>query len=475
MVVGVTVYPKFHPLQSIDQLSQIEAFEDVPADQLEWLVRQSQCLNFDGGEFLFEKDQAADHFYVVLEGCFTIYFFQNGQKNVVSQMETGDLGGVLPYSRMTEARGYCQADEPSKVLALHRDHFPEMIRDHHELTSALVHQMTNRVRSFTRSRLQDEKLLSLGKLSAGLAHELNNPASAIVRSSQALTSHLKLLPGNFKRVIRIRMTDQEVDVVNDLLFRRIEEYEPGTLGLMERSDREDELTEWLEDHGFEDGMEIAENLVEFGFSMEDVECILEKTGPEHFPPVIAWVDNNLTTEKMVCEIAEASGRIAELVQSIKGYTHMDRAKDRQAVPVAEGIRSTLTMLAHKVKQNKVQVEEDFAADLRDLHGFPGEINQVWTNIIDNALDALEENGGTLKIRAFNDREFVRVQIEDNGPGIPEDDQSRVFDPFFTTKEMGKGTGMGLDIVQKIVLNHQGRVKVDSQPGKTVFDLCFPAQ
>lgn len=462
------------PISTTNVFRSMPIFAEVPDAQLEWMAAHGRTFTLQPGDALFERDNAVNELQILLKGKISVYFQQNDQLRMVGTLKSLDVTGVLPYSRMEFARGSGKANEPCTIFALSKSHFPDMIRDHHELTAAFVHFMSDRVRNFTSVQIQNEKLMALGKLSAGLAHELNNPASAIVRSSQALKKHLGILPDSFKHVTKIRIDDAQVDQVNNLMKVRIDAY--GTLQrtLMERADQEDELTDWLEDNGMEDGTETAENLVEFGFSVEDMEAIMEATSAEHFISVITWIQNNLITEKMVGEIEDASKRIAGLVNSVKGYTHMDQSQDEQPVDVHEGLKNTLTMLQHKLRKNKIEVAMEFAEDLNKVAGLPGELNQVWTNIIDNAIDAMEAAGGTLRLHTFNQGGFVRLDIQDSGTGIPEEVLGRIFDPFFTTKGVGKGTGLGLEIVHKLVTKHHGDIKVRSQPGATVFELCFPA-
>lgn len=462
--------------QTVEFLSKIEVLQNVPASQLEWFISKSETVTIPEGDFLFESGKPADHVLIVLSGKYIIYIDRQGKRREVSEVLPGDISGVLPYSRMVKAGGYAQCLERSEVLTMHRDHFPEMIKEHYELTQAFVHVMNNRIRTFTTLQNQNEKLMSLGKLSAGLAHELNNPASAIVRSSNALRDHLKSQPDKFKKVIGIRMSNEQIDTVNDVLFSKIGNHQASCLSLMARADVEDELTDWLEDHGIEDAYELVENLVEFGFSIDDLDRIKEKTGEEYLPPVIGWIEGSLSTEKMVEEIQDASNRISELITSIKSYTHMDQSGDRQLVDLHDGIRSTCIMLKHKFKKNQVELVEEFADDLPRVKALPGELNQVWTNIIDNALDVLGDvEGAKLTIYSRKDREFVRVSIIDNGPGIPDDVKTKIFDPFFTTKELGKGTGLGLDVVMKIVQAHRGDVKVRTEAGRTEFEVCLPVE
>ena len=459
-------------------LSLITEFEDLknaPESSLKWMINNGEIREYQKGDHLFKKDEIADHLHLILSGCIRFYGTMGKQKREFARNEGGLITGVLPYSRMKIASGNGEFLEPSRVLSLHRDHFPEMIREHHDLTRCFVHLMTNRVRNFTSLQFQNEKLAALGKLSAGLAHELNNPASAIVRSANELQKHLQLLPEGFKSVIKIRMTDEQVDSVNNLMFGKLKDGFDESLSLSQKMEKEDELLDWLEDHSIEEADDIAANLVEFGFTEEDLDTVFDATSEQYFQPVINWINNNLTTEKMVKEIAEASSRIAGLISSVKSYSHMDQSLDRRKVDIHAGIRSTLRMLQFKIRKAQVEVKEDFDPSLTHISGYPGELNQIWTNLIDNALDAMD--GGAekvLELKTLLDNGVAFISVIDSGTGIPEDVQAHIFDPFYTTKEVGQGTGLGLDVVQKIVNQHNGSITVDSHPGRTEFKLSLPA-
>jgi len=450
-----------------------DTLKDLDKSQLQFLIDRGEVISFKKGDFLFEKDKPADFLIYVISGRFRIYLMQNNQKREVATLEPGNITGVLPYSRMTHATGFAQALEASEILQLHKDHFKEMIIDFHPLAEALVHHMATRIRDFTKMRMQDEKLISLGKLSAGLAHELNNPASAMVRSSEALSKHLKLLPDGFKRVMKSNLDPNVVDEVNDWLFDLLKE-DSKQLTLMDRNKKEDELIDYLEELELENAFELAEELVEYGIEIDKVKELQDKIGNGDFETILTWVANNINTERMVEEINTSAQRIAELISSIKEYSHMDRSKDRQAVDVNHGIHSTLTMLKHKIKKSNIEVETDLSEVIPAVSGFPGELNQVWTNLIDNAIDAMSEKGGTLSIKTEWCEPLVAVEIGDTGSGIPEEIQGQIFDPFFTTKEVGKGTGLGLDIVSRIITRHRASIDLNSKPGKTTFRILLPA-
>jgi signal transduction histidine kinase len=271
----------------------------------------------------------------------------------------------------------------------------------------------------------------------------------------------------------IKVNAKQVDVVNEVLFSRLQATENTQLSLMEKTALEDELTDWMDDKYMEDSMEWAEVFAEFNFCVQDFERVNQEVPDESLSTVFGWMVGNLVTEKMVGEIADASKRISDLVGSVKNYTHMDRSQDKQPTDLHLGLRSTVTMLGHKLRQNKVQVDEQFG-EIPPIQAFPGEVNQVFTNLIDNAIDAMEAKGGTLAINTGRKGDFVEVSITDTGSGISPEIMNKMFDPFFSTKEIGKGTGMGLDLVLKIMKQrHNGDIKVMSEPGNTTFTMCFP--
>ena len=462
------------PENILEILQQADALHEVPANELQWLIDQGELVRFAEGDFMFSRGNETNHLQIVISGRINIFFDQKGQRRNITTLGQGSITGVLPYSRMKAAGGFGQATEESYVLLLHKDHFRTMICEQFGLAEALVHVMTTRVREFTKQAQQNEKLLSLGKLSAGLAHELNNPASAIVRGALALKNNLKSSPEQFKVVTSIRMEENQIDTINEILFSKVANNPNCDLSLMDRTDLEDEIMDWLEDRDIEDADLLAVNLVENGWTIEDLETVDANLPREFYAPVFRWIDNVMTTEKLVQEIDDSAQRISDLVKSVKSYTHMDRGADKEWFDLRTGLRSTLTMLNHKLKGKKIEVVENFEADLPEIKAHPGELNQVWTNLIDNAVDAME-SGGKLELHAYRDREFVRIDVLDNGSGISQEVLSQIFDPFFTTKEMGKGTGLGLDIVKRIITNHRGDIKVESQPGDTRFKLCFPIE
>ena len=458
----------------LEKLQKIPQFENVPKEQLEWLLDKSECLSLKKGEYLFEPGSSISRLLVVMIGDFIIRLQKKNQLQTVGEFKAPSITGLLPYSRADVAKGYAEATTDAEVVVLDGEHFKDMICECHELTTVLVHVMSSRIRQFTKQEQLDDKMLSLGKLSAGLAHELNNPSAAVVRSSKALSKHLKFLPEKFKDVVKIQMSDEKINHVNEILFDKVSSG-IQKVSMMQRKKKEDELTDWLYDAGAEDPDEVIDNLIDYGFEISDLEKIGEDTPTEHQVPVINWINQVLSTERLVGEIEDASQRINDLVSSIKSYTHMDQAPEKIPTDVHTGIDNTITMLNHKIQDNKIQVERDYGEDLAKPEILPSAMNQVWTNILDNAIDAMEESEErTLTITTAASSKYLKVDIMDTGSGIPDDIKDKIFDPFFTTKPVGKGTGLGLENVLQIVkIQHEGLINVESKDGKTVFTVCLP--
>jgi signal transduction histidine kinase len=455
-------------------LQTIEALKDVPLNQLQWLLDHSTLLNIKDGQYLFNPGDIINGTYILIEGSFRLCAQQGSELREIARFGPKDITGYLPFSRGKIVSAIGQATSDTKYLFFPKETAEEMIRTQFELTQALVHIMTTRVRNFTSQELQNEKMMALGKLSAGLAHELNNPAAAIVRGSASLLKHLKLTPATFKKVMAIHVSEEAVTMVSEQLFAILNRAEKPHLTMMQRSAKEDDLLDWMDEYNIDNVQEVAENFVDFGFTREDLDNIKKVIPNDSISAVFNWMNNNLVTERMVMDIEDASRRIAELVGSVKSFTHMDQGHGKQYADIHTGIRSTLTMLQYKVRKGNIIIDEDFDTTLPEVNAMIGELNQVWTNLIDNALDAMEINGkGILQIKTRRDKDCVEVTIADNGPGIPDEIMNKIFDPFFTTKEVGKGTGLGLDVVTRIVKQHNGSIKVNSKPGKTAFIVEFP--
>jgi signal transduction histidine kinase len=455
-------------------LKEIQEFKNVPEQQLVWLAENGTVDFFKDGQKAFKKGMPVTDLRIILNGEINLYVEQQGNLRPIANFLKGDIAGKLPFSRLKTSPAEGIATGETAVFCLAENHFPEMIRSHHALIEVFVHVMTDRVREMTKTQQQNDKMMALGKLSAGLAHELNNPSAAVVRSAHELKKHLSNIPKNFKRVIKIRTSDDVVEKVNDLVFSKIEKYGKTALSMMQRTELEDQLTDWLDVNGIDKGYEMAEMFAEFRMYPDDLDLVKSWLREEDKAPVIGWLHQVLTTERLVGEIEEAANRINKLVSSVKGYTHMDQAPEKQLTDIHIGIRNTLVMLNHKLKKTNIKLVENYQADLPQAKIFISEMNQVWTNIIDNAIDAMEGRAtNVLEIKTERKDNFINVSIIDNGPGIPQEIQGLIFDPFFTTKAIGKGTGLGLEVVNQIINQHNGKIYLTSEPGRTEFVICFP--
>ncbi|AHM59411.1 sensor protein [Flammeovirgaceae bacterium 311] len=455
------------------RLSGYELLQDVPQEQLLWLTRTATVRKLKAGEKLFRKDDPIDFLFLVLSGKIQFKLEQKGEYRIINELIEGDISGALPYSRAKNAMALGEAKGATEVLQLSKDHFREMIHEQPELTEALVHVMASRIRDFTTEQQQTEKMASLGRLSAGLHHELNNPAAAALRASTELKEQLSMVPEKFKAIMLLRLSPEQVDQIMKIVFSPAKkEKSKSKLSLMERSEGEDQLAEWLEQRGIDNAYAIVEVFAEKNIKKEVLQQLEEICGEDQVGAVTEWIYNVLITEKLVSDIQESTRRISGLVSAVKSYSHMDQGLERERTDLEENIRSTLVMLNSKIKKKKIAVNLEGPDNLVQPCVYIGELNQVWTNLIDNAIDAVEE-GGRLDIQLQQKEQDIEVSIIDNGSGISEGVLGRIFDPFFTTKAMGDGSGMGLDISKKIIEQHGGTIEVESKPGRTVFRVTLP--
>ncbi|NIG57465.1 ATP-binding protein [Chitinophaga sp. Cy-1792] len=455
-------------------LKSFEPLKDVPEEQLQWLIDNSIQHIYPAGDFFFRQDDPVSGTHFIIAGKARMYISQRQDAMEIAMVEPESITGYLPFSRMKIASANCEVLEDMQVMTLPMEKINELIHQHFELTQALVHVMTSRVRNFTSMQQQSEKMMALGKLSAGLAHELNNPAAAILRGARSLKDHLQLEPKTFKELMNMHVTTDQVDAVNNLLFEVIRQGPPPPMGMMERNDKVDEMQDWLDQYKITCAPEIAENMTDFGFTMQHLEQFRQQLNDGPLSPVFNWINNNLITEKMVTDIEEAATRMGKLVDSVKAFTHMDQGQDKSFTDIHSGIQNTLNLLDYKLRKTNVTVIRNFDTSLPPVKAFVGELNQVWTNIIDNAIDAMAAHEkGTLEIATVKDGKCLAVNITDDGPGIPDDIINKIYDPFFTTKAIGQGTGMGLDIVCQIIRHHRGHISVHSTPGRTTFHISLP--
>ena len=345
-----------------------------------------------------------------------------------------------------------------------KDLLMELMKKNRELEQAYLQQEV--------TLRQSEKLATLGKLSAGIAHELNNPASAAVSGAEHLKNYISELQKTQFKLGKLSLSDEQLEKVkalNEMFYEKSKQ--PNELDPLTRSDLENEMEEWLEGKGLNNCWELASTIVNTGFTKEELNNLTRIFTNEQFPVVVSSVGNNFITDSLTEEIKQSADRITQIVQALKSYTYLDQAPV-QSVDIHEGLNSTLVMLRSRLKKG-ISVKREYSENLPRIQAYGSELNQVWTNILDNAVDAMNENG-RITIKTYKENQHLVVEIKDSGPGIPEDIQSKIFDPFFTTKPVGKGTGLGLNISHNIIVQkHKGEIKVKSKPGETCFQIKLP--
>jgi signal transduction histidine kinase len=456
-----------------NDLRKIAVFSDLLEDQLAWLIRQAEEIRVDRGEALIHEGEPAEHMFIFLEGELRA---RNEKSNdqLYFSAKAGDVTGLLPFSRLQTFQATGRAVEPMRVVRLHKRNFPEMLQRMPVLTERLVALMLDRVRESTKESDQRDKLAALGKLSAGLAHELNNPAAAVKRAAGAIMEVRKELRASYLRLDQRSFTREQRTYIADCEERAIQviqNTDVTPLSALERSDREQELEQWLQSHAVPEPWKIAATLAEAGFNPAKLQEILAVVGAEALHEVLSRVNYALLAARMVKEIDQSATRIFDLVQAVKQYTYMDQAPE-QEIDIHTGIESTLTILAYKLRTKSINVERDYDRSIPKICAYAVELNQVWTNLIVNAIDAMS-SGGVLRIRTCDGPRDVVVEVQDNGSGIPVEIMPRIFEPFFTTKGVGEGTGLGLDTAMRVVRKHRGDLSVKSKPGVTVFRVSIP--
>ena len=460
---------------TIDQLvARLAAHKTVgsaPREELEWLARHGELRRYEGGGILVPASDVVRDMLIMFTGHAVIYVDRAGTgRRKGLEWFGGDITGILPYSRMTHPPGTSVIEEATEALAINREQFPEMIRACPTVTEICVHVMLDRARHFTSTDWQDDKLISLGRLSAGLAHELNNPASAVARSSKLLSGSLAQCEDCAFKLGTAHLTDEQFAKVRALREGSLVPMTTGVYSAIERADREDEVLTWLEEHNAD--ATTAHGLAESGVTIDALDDIAETLPADVLDLVLRWVASSYATRSLASDIERASSRIYDLVSAVKRFTYMDRTTIGEPGSVAQGITDTVAVLASKAKAKSVMVRLEIPEHLPMVRIYGGELNQVWSNLIENALDAVEANG-EVSVRVTADDKWVTVYVVDNGQGIPADVLARIFDPFFTTKPMGQGTGLGLDISRRIVRRHDGTIDVESRPGRTEFRVALP--
>jgi signal transduction histidine kinase len=449
-------------------LLRVPVFADLPDDQIAWFLSQSEELHLKAGESYARQGDPANAMFILLEGQLQGRG-EIGGETVIFTIAQGNVTGVLPFSRMKQFTVSGRAEADSRVLRFPASLFPDLIQKMPELTKRLVGLMADRIRETTRMEQQRDRLASLGKLSAGLAHELNNPASAAKRATSQLRELLKKIKDASHELGRRDLTPTQKAEIEKLEASFVQRDEPPPDALT-TSDLEEQIDSLLRSHGQNDLWQLAADLAHKNIKPEALESLFAALDAGTARAALVRIAASVEIANLLNEIESSTSRISDLVGAIKEYTYMDQAPV-QNVDIVKSLETTLTILNYKLKRGVV-VQRDYQKVPLLVNSFGSELNQVWTNVIDNAIDAMGGKGD-LRVRTYREDTCVVVEIADNGPGISPEVKPHIFEPFFTTKEVGEGTGLGLDTVQRIVRKHRGSIRVDSKPGDTRFQVWLP--
>jgi signal transduction histidine kinase/predicted CoA-binding protein len=452
-------------------LKKIPFFAGLPDEVLKRLCEIIVEINLEAGEVLFTEGSSGDKAYVIKEGEIEIYKSVDGRKVQLAIRQPGDVIGEMSMLETSTRNASGQALTDSKLLAISHDQLNHLLDSSPSAARAMIYTTAARLKTTELLLRDSEKMAQIGSLTAGIAHELNNPASATQRGAAQLKETLGLLQHAQLNLIQADLSQSQIELLSELDEQaRLRSSHPESLNSLNRSDREYEMEVWLDSKGIEDAWEIAPILVNLGYQPEQLDFLYEKFTSQKIPAIISWLGKTYNTYSLLEEISQGASRISDIVKSLMSYSYHDQAPI-QEIDLHESLDNTIVMLRNKLKQG-VNVKREYAEDIPRILAYGSELNQVWTNIIDNAIQAMDGKG-EIVIRTYRDDDQVIIEIEDNGPGIPDDIQSKVFSPFFTTKPVGKGTGLGLNISYNIVKKHKGVIKLFSKPGFTCFQVTIP--
>ena len=461
------------PNDSANALARLTAHRTVgtaPRPELDWLVAHGAVRHFEPGDMIARKGEPVEALYIILNGRVSHLNDAGGTWRKVMDWREGDVTGQLPYSRLAKAPGNSVIDEPADIFCVPHTCVAAMPFECPHVTAALVHVMVDRARAFKSSDLQVEKLASLGKLAAGLAHELNNPASAAARSAQLVSESLTAFDEASRALGAAGLGVSDLALIERVRALCLGAPAMSILSPLERSDREEAFGDWLADHNADESF--AAPLAETDITLAMLDELAVAFSGEKLHATLNWLAAGCSIRGLARDIERAASRVHTLVSAVKGFTYMDHAAAPEPVNVAKGLSDTLAVMGAKARGKSVAMTVDVPAALPSVRGIGGELNQVWANLVDNAIDAVGV-GGRVTVTARVEGPKVVVRVTDDGPGIPAELKNRIFDPFFTTKPVGKGTGLGLDIVRRLVGQNDGMIDVESAPGRTEFRVALP--
>ncbi len=448
-------------------LRNVPLFAELDDADLEQICREVEEVRLAAGEILFEEGSPGQQAYLIREGLIEIYKEANGHSVELAVRQPGEMIGEMSPLESTPRSASGRAMTDSLLYAIGQEQIDRLLRTSPSAARNMLHTVMVRLRNIDLALNQSEKMAQLGTLTAGIAHELNNPASAVKRGAEQFKSNLTQLQHQISALSACHFSSEQLGVLSEMALKA---GPANYLNPLERSDREAELEDWLDSLGVENAWEQAPLLVNLGHTPDSLKGELAIFPQETLPVVLDWITCGAGLYHISDEISQGAGRISEIVKALKSYVYLDQAPV-QSVSIQEGLENTLVILRYKLKQG-IAVERDYDPAVPLIQAYASELNQVWTNIIDNAIDAMEGQG-KITLRTRYQDPWVVVDIADDGPGIPQEILPKLFNPFFTTKPMGKGTGLGLNISYNIIHKHGGDIKVDSKPGETHFAVWLP--
>jgi signal transduction histidine kinase len=458
---------------TLDEVRRVPLFADLSEEDLEQLYQMAKTVSISAGELVFEEGSPGDALYVVLDGELEVSKRQGGQDVVLAVRRAGEFIGEMSLLEQAPRSASVRTLRESRLLMINQAAFETLLSCSPSAHLTMLRTVTSRLRSTESMLVQSEKMAALGTLAAGLAHEMNNPAAAIQRSAAQLRDALfewQRLATELSALADPRQTKM-VNALQEETMKRTAA--PDLSDPLSLSDQESELQEWLEDHGVEQAWEVAPVLVSFRWDRDELERLTEHLSTIQLAVALRWLAAGSSVYGLLEEVGTSAEEISEIVEAVKTYSYLDQAPI-QEVDIREGLENTLVILRPKIKAG-ISITRDYADDVPRIEAYGSELNQVWTNIISNAIDAMQGQG-ELVLRTYTEDGDVAVEIIDNGPGIPPEVQPRIFEPFFTTKAPGDGTGLGLHIAYNIVVHkHHGQVQVASKPGETRFRVVLPVQ
>ena len=449
----------------IDRLVSFENLAHIPRTELQWLVEHGRYQVIEPGAIIAPKGKPVDYLFIILSGKVAIRVDRGAGPKLVAVWKAGDVTGMLPYSRMKAPPGNNIVEETSEAIVIDVAIFPEMINHCPVFTAYTVHSMIDRARKFNTSDLQDEKMISLGKLSAGLAHELNNPASATVRNIKMLIKGVANLDTASRNLGAAGLAKTQLDALENLCLQCLESVDMQTMSPIEKGEYQDQIADWIKHHKLNPALEIP--LADTNITLKQLEELTTMIPGHALELTINWLTARFLADSLTLEIENATTRIHDVINAVKKFSYMDNLGEKGLVDIASGVMDTLSVLIAKTKAKNAEIILNIPPDVPKVYASGEDINQVWFCLLDNALDAIPDTG-MITVSARRETDRVEVSIIDNGPGIPTDKLSKIFDPFYTTKAPGQGTGLGLDIARRLLRRYHGDIFVQSKPGRTEF-------